>query len=108
MREYTYPAEINIPVQRAQAARRRTALLAHGCATYILGWRDGLPRILCLCCGLGTQNSRDIKEKYCGFCRSFHAEWSEEAARNFASISAASPASQADSGRDEVEGATSN
>jgi hypothetical protein len=77
-KEYIYPTEMERELAHAQAAQRRTALIAGGCSTYIIGWRDGLPRILCLCCGLGTQNSRDIKERYCGYCRAYHREWSEE------------------------------
>jgi len=73
---------MNQALAHEQADKRRSALIAAGCSTYVLGWRDGLPRILCLCCGLGTQNSRDIKERYCGFCGRFHAEWESEQETN--------------------------
>lgn len=78
MRTYSYPADMNVPVARLEAAARRSALVAAGCCTYIMGWRNGLPRITCCCCGLGSQNSHDIKEKWCGFCNSWHSEWDEQ------------------------------
>jgi len=78
VRSYTFPPDLNVAELRQQASARRSALVAAGCSTYVLGWRDGLPRILCLCCGLGSENTRDIQERYCGLCRSFHAEWAGE------------------------------
>lgn len=60
---------------RAQAARRRAALAAHGCSTYALGRRGGWAAIQCLCCGLGSVHPKDIAEKSCGFCHAFHSEW---------------------------------
>lgn len=77
MREYTFPTDLDRAQARAEAERRRSALVAAGCATYVLGVRAGLPRILCLCCGLGTHNSKDIKDRYCGFCQAYHREWGE-------------------------------
>jgi len=78
MKLYSYPHDINERDLRRRADRRRAALIAHSCATYELGWRDGDQRILCLCCGLGTTNSHDIREKFCGFCRHFHNEGIEQ------------------------------
>lgn len=77
-RSYSFPAiEADL---RAKAARRRRALTTDGCATYTLGDRSGRPGIVCLCCGLGSSNSEDITQRYCGFCREFHSEWKEESA----------------------------
>lgn len=56
------------------ASRRRQALIAGGCSTYIIGYRGGRPGIVCLCCGLGSSNTNDIQERYCGFCRQTHSE----------------------------------
>ena len=40
MKSYTYPAEINLEERRAQAAKRRAALVAAGCSTYVMGLRS--------------------------------------------------------------------
>lgn len=77
MKEYIIPAGIDQAALRLEADRRRAALVAAGCATYVIGWREGQQRITCLCCGLGTSNSHDVREKYCGMCRTWHAEWIE-------------------------------
>lgn len=77
-RVYSIPPEITDPTAlRSAAARRRTALTAAGCSTYTIGRRAGQPGIVCLCCGLGSSNPRDIEEHYCGFCHEFHSEESE-------------------------------
>lgn len=73
-----YPTDIDIVKERVEAKKRRDALVAAGCSTYVLGWRDGHPRIICLCCGLGSTNTRDIKELYCGFCHELHRDWQAE------------------------------
>ena len=75
MKRYTYPAEINLEERRAQAAKRRAALVAAGCSTYVMGLRSDLPAIQCLCCGLGSIHAGDIQNKFCGFCDETHAEW---------------------------------
>lgn len=77
-RIYTPPKDTDIPTLKRQAAKRRAALVAAGCSTYALGYRNGVPGILCLCCGLGSSNVNDIEEKFCGFCHSFHSDWREE------------------------------
>lgn len=74
-RYYTIPPEIEAD-RLDLAQRRRQALAAAGCATYELGFRGGVAAIQCLCCGLGSSHPDDIREKYCGFCKEFHAEWS--------------------------------
>ena len=92
-KEYVYPPEIDKdrliacgnstlrsngesaePIEEAN--HRRAALIARGCSTYIVGKRKGYPSILCLCCGLGSANLNDIQQKYCGFCHTFHEEFS--------------------------------
>lgn len=75
-RAYTLPPEVAADRQQ-KAQRRRKALVAAGCATYELGLRGGEKAIQCLCCGLGSNNPTDISERYCGFCKEFHAEWRE-------------------------------
>lgn len=73
--KYAYPGHVNPDELRSQAQRRRQALTAAGCSTYVFGFRDGHTAIVCLCCGLGSSNVNDIRERYCGFCRQFHSEW---------------------------------
>jgi hypothetical protein len=65
------------PVVQEQAARRRAALVAAGCSTYTLGRREGLPAIICHCCGLGSTHPRDVRERSCGLCHAVHSEWKE-------------------------------
>ena len=78
-RRYDPPSDVlNVPQLRAQASRRRLALVTGGCSTYQLGTRDGVAAIICLCCGLGSANRHDIAERYCGFCHEFHSEWRDE------------------------------
>lgn len=77
MAQYKAPPEVDIPTLRRQAARRRAALKAAGCSTYTLGYRQGVPSIACLCCGLRSMNPNDIANRYCGLCKEFHSEWSE-------------------------------
>jgi hypothetical protein len=78
-RTYSLPAGIIDPdTLRKDAARRRQALRDAGCSTYVIGVRGGAPGIVCLCCGLGSSNAGDIKERYCGFCKEFHDEMREE------------------------------
>lgn len=71
------PAWVDMAKLKEKAAKRRAALVAGGCSTYEVGWRKERERILCLCCGLGSYNTRDIKEHYCGFCQKYHSEWGE-------------------------------
>ncbi len=74
-RTYTLPAGLFDPeAQRLDANRRRQALIAGGCSTYVIGVRGGAAGIVCLCCGLGSSNAGDIDEKYCGFCQTWHSE----------------------------------
>jgi hypothetical protein len=61
---------------RGHAAKRRAALVAGGCATYTLGYRDTIPSIVCLCCGLGSTHPQDVTQRFCGFCHEWHSEWS--------------------------------
>lgn len=77
-REYSVPAEIEVEALRRRAARRRVALAAAGCATYEIGQRGGEQAIVCLCCGLGSNNSSDVAERYCGFCAEWHSEWGDD------------------------------
>lgn len=74
-RVYHTPTKTNTDELKAQAARRRQALIAGGCSTYALGIRNDRSAIQCLCCGLGSLHPRDIRERYCGFCHAFHTEW---------------------------------
>ena len=77
-RTYTPPRSVDAVALYDRATRRRAALVAGGCATYEVGQRNGQPAIACLCCGLGSFHPADIEQKYCGFCGTFHNEWSEE------------------------------
>lgn len=76
-RTYAIPPEVEA-ARRYKAQRRRRALVMAGCATYELGWRGGSSAIQCLCCGLGSNNATDIKQRYCGFCQQPHSEWKED------------------------------
>ena len=78
MTTYRFPSDINTSHLRADASRRRQALISGGCATYVIGSRGGAAAIVCLSCGLGSANANDIREKYCGFCQAWHSEWNEE------------------------------
>lgn len=74
-RTYSLPAGLIDPEpQRQAAARRRQALTAGGCSTYVIGVRGGITAIICLCCGLGSTNVGDIEERYCGFCQTWHSD----------------------------------
>ena len=75
MNKYSYPANVDRNKLKVEALHRRSALENNGCQTYILGLKNSIPSILCCCCGLGSVNPNDIKEKYCGFCHTFHSEW---------------------------------
>jgi hypothetical protein len=77
--KYSYPGEVDEKILRVQSERRRAALVAAGCATYTVGYRGGLPSIICLCCGLGSSNPNDVQNRYCGFCHEWHSEWVPEA-----------------------------
>lgn len=78
-RSYGLPAGLIDPEPlRHEATRRRQALTAHGCSTYVIGVRGGIPAIVCLCCGLGSTNTGDIEERYCGFCQTWHSDAKEE------------------------------
>jgi hypothetical protein len=81
-RRWALPPDIHDPTRRrTDAQRRRRALEAAGCQTYVLGTRGGELAIrerTDLCCGLGSAHPGDIEEKFCGFCRTFHAAWREE------------------------------
>lgn len=74
MKTYTFPSDINERQLRRRADYRRSALIAAGAATYEIGYRNNEQRIICLCCGLGTSNTHDIRERYCGFCKRWHGE----------------------------------
>jgi hypothetical protein len=78
-RRWALPPDVHDPARlRAQADRRRVALEARGCQTYVVGMRGGQAAIVCLCCGLGSANPQDIAEKYCGFCHAWHSEWRDD------------------------------
>ncbi len=70
----TPPVEADL---RQKADRRRAALEANGCATYVIGQRGPALGIVCLCCGLGSSEPHDLVNRYCGFCARYHAEWSD-------------------------------
>ena len=54
-RRWQTPPEIHDPARlRADADRRRAALVVAGCQTYTVGMRGGQAAIVCLCCGLGV------------------------------------------------------
>jgi len=75
-RLYALPPDVTDPdTLRTHADRRRRALDAAGCQSYVLGMRSGYAVIVCLCCGLGSANAHDIEERYCGFCTTWHSEW---------------------------------
>ena len=76
-RKYTVPVHVDLDKLRVEANRRRAALTAAGCSTYVLGFRSDSPSIVCLCCGLGSANAYDIQERYCGFCHARHTEATE-------------------------------
>lgn len=71
---------VDPPAHRREATRRRQALIAGGCSTYVIGVRGGVAAIVCLCCALGSTNVDDINNLYCGFCKEFHSEAKEESA----------------------------
>lgn len=75
MRIYFKP-QPNTENLRQQAQRRRRALVAAGCSTYSVECTssNGREAILCLCCGLGSANANDIRQRYCGFCAEYHTE----------------------------------
>ena len=54
------------------AARRREALNAAGCTTYLLQVMGEQPSILCLCCGLRSWHPVDLHELYCAACHAWH------------------------------------
>jgi hypothetical protein len=62
-----------------RAARRRDALIAHGCATYrFIKFEVGqitLRAILCLCCGKTSNDQNDVKNLYCPNCQLWHSDW---------------------------------
>lgn len=77
-RTYSVPVGLADPeALRKEAERRRTALVAGGCSTYTIGIKTGQAAIVCLCCGLGSSNAGDIRERYCGFCHAYHSEWQQ-------------------------------
>ena len=80
-RKYTLPPELSakdveqqVVALRGRAGRRRAALVAAGCGTYEIGRRGEQIAIVCMCCGLGSNNLDDVEKQYCGFCKEFHAE----------------------------------
>jgi hypothetical protein len=75
-RRWALPPAVHDPARlRADAARRRATLVAHGCQTYTVGMRGGQAAIVCLCCGLGSVGTHDLLERWCGFCEAWHSEW---------------------------------
>lgn len=78
MKHKHYRAPQGSESDKLNAARRRAALTAAGCATYTLGQRGGHPGIVCLCCGLGSSHPDDLAQKYCGFCAAFHTDWTAD------------------------------
>ena len=65
-------AQFSAQDHRRLSVLRRRALLLAGLRTYTYGNRQGQVSILCLCCGLGSPNLGDIKNRYCGLCHVFH------------------------------------
>jgi hypothetical protein len=63
---------------RTDAARRRAALEAGGCQTFVTCVALGRPAIRCLCCGLSSANPRDLAQGWCPFCEAWHARWRED------------------------------
>lgn len=61
---------------RSGAQLRREALELAGCQTYAIRYGSRAASIQCLCCGLISANPNDLTHKYCGFCHSYHTEWS--------------------------------
>ena len=78
-RRWATPPEIHDPARlRADAERRRVALVQAGCQTYTVGMRGGQVAIVCLCCGLGSPHPGDRQHRYCPFCQARHHEWRDE------------------------------
>lgn len=68
----------NTRQQPWQAEERRKALEEAGCCTYtLLYFSNGeINSIFCLCCGRESINPNDIAQRYCGYCHTFHSDWS--------------------------------
>jgi hypothetical protein len=78
-RRWALPPDVHDPTRlRADAARRRAALVAGGCQTYTMGMRGGQAAIVCLCCGLGSVHPQDIGGAWCAFCEAWHSLWRED------------------------------
>jgi hypothetical protein len=78
-RHWLRPPDVHdIARLRAEAGRRRRALDAAGCQTFVVGMRGGSPAIVCLCCGLGSAHPRDLQQGWCPFCEAWHSAWREE------------------------------
>ena len=75
MTTYRYPEKIDFELLKENAHKRRKALVNSKCSTFELGFRNSIPSIMCLCCGLGSASPMDIANKYCGFCQEFHVDW---------------------------------
>jgi len=67
------PESESFKKERNDAILRRRALVEAGCSTYIL-FATCQPAIRCLCCGMASWHPEDIRQKYCGFCHSWHSE----------------------------------
>jgi len=63
--------------EKAQAVRRRVALVTAGCATYALKLMGPHEVIVCLCCAMWSPHPEDIAQRFCNFCHAFHTEWKD-------------------------------
>lgn len=78
-RRWALPPDVHDPTRlRADAARRRAALEAHGCQTYVTCVALGRPAIRCLCCGLASANPWGMAQGWCPFCEAWHSLWRED------------------------------
>lgn len=64
----------NIDERLARGNRRREALRTFGLSTYEIkrGYMES--SIICLCCGMTSENHNDVVNLYCGFCHQYHSQ----------------------------------
>lgn len=78
-RRWATPPDVHDTARlREDAARRRAALEAGGCQTFVTCMALGRPHVRCLCCGLSSANPRDLAQGWCPFCEAWHRVWKEE------------------------------
>ena len=63
---------IELASLRINAEDKRADLVAQNLTTYKLEEEQGVKTIVCLCCGLSSEDINNIEQKYCGFCHAFH------------------------------------